>query len=336
MKMHAILLVRGRVMKKAIVTVDTEGHIGDDPVRRLIWGETTDGIQCGIPLIMNLCDEVGAKALFFLDFAEAWHYGEGKIAEVAKYIVERGHNVGVHIHPDHMADPKRMFLHEYSYEEQYSIIKECTNLYRKILGKPPISFRAGKYGANYDTLNILAELGYRADYSEFYGYNKWCGIQPPVTGDETIRMNNDLIEVPTMSYENHFGKLFHRYDKLDIEMPLREQQYVLDLLLKSENINTIVMFIHSFSLINWKRDPNNPCINKQTITKMKRMLSTVATSDLLCFKNELDIINSEYVDMTHFTVPSISGITALFFMIPKSYIMGKKLIYEKIWNKRKE
>ena len=91
-------------MKKAIFTVDTEGHDGVDPVRYLIFGETKNGEKAGIPLIMDMLDQFNAKGLFFVDFAEAWHYGKEKIIAVVQYIRERGHDVGVHIHPDHMAD----------------------------------------------------------------------------------------------------------------------------------------------------------------------------------------------------------------------------------------
>ena len=53
---------------------------------------------------MDVCDTYNVKALFFLDFAEAWDYGCDKIKEVVKLILKRGHDIGVHIHPDHMLD----------------------------------------------------------------------------------------------------------------------------------------------------------------------------------------------------------------------------------------
>ena len=254
-------------MKQIIITVDTEGHVGIDPVKHLIWGENNNGEQYGIPLIMDLCEEVGAKALFFVDMAEAWHFGKEKIAEVLKYIDSRGHICGVHIHPDHMADPHRLFLYEYSYDEQYEIISKCTDLYEEILGKRPKAFRAGKYGANWDTMNILDALGYKADFSEFYG-QKWCGINPHITGDKTVLVKNHLIEVPVMSYRSHFAHLLNRYDKYDINSSLYEQKRVFDLLIKKD-IQTIVAFFHSFSLLNWRILPNCPKLNKRMVKKCK-------------------------------------------------------------------
>ena len=94
-------------MKKAIFTVDTEGHDGKDPVKSLIFGKTKNGILAGIPMIMDICDKYNVKGLFFVDFAEAWDYGKDSITKVVKYIKKRGHDVGVHIHPDHMMPSKK-------------------------------------------------------------------------------------------------------------------------------------------------------------------------------------------------------------------------------------
>ena len=154
---------------KAIFTVDVEGHVGNDPIRHLIYGETSDGKEYGIDMIMDLLDRNGIRGLFFVDIAEAWDYGEEGVCSVLRHIKDRGHDVGVHIHPDHMADKRRSFLHEYSYDEQYDIIRKCTDFYEDVLKERPEAFRAGKYGANRDTLDILARLGYAADFSQFYG-----------------------------------------------------------------------------------------------------------------------------------------------------------------------
>ena len=304
-------------MKNVIVTVDTEGHVGSDPIRHLIWGETKSGKKCGIPLIMDLCDEYGAKAIFFVDMAEAWDYGEDKIAEVIQYIATRGHEVGVHIHPDHMADPKKLFLFEYSRDEQYEIIEKCTNLYKKLLGVQPRTFRAGKYGANHTTLDILSELGSAADFSEFYGYDKWCGIKPAVTGDQTVKLKNGLIEIPTMSYENHFGTVFHRYDKLDTNMSLIEQKYVLSKLIDAQYVDTIVLFAHSFSFLNWRRFPNNPEINKKEVKRFKNMLSIVSKNACLHYSSLEEIITRQYEEIKQPITPTISGAAALAFYLLK-------------------
>ena len=45
---------RYNIEKKVIFTIDVEGHIGTDPVDKLIYGNV-DGKSYGIELIMDIC-----------------------------------------------------------------------------------------------------------------------------------------------------------------------------------------------------------------------------------------------------------------------------------------
>lgn len=274
-------------MKPVLVTIDTEGHDGVDPISHLIFGETESG-RYGIEYIMDEFDKANAKVLFFVDFAEAWDYGRDKVERVVRTILDRGHNVGVHIHPDHMADKNRLFLYEYSREEQYDMIKRCTELYTEIVGRPPKSFRAGKYGANHDTLDILSELGYKYDFSEFY-HQKWCGIQPPITINAPCRYKN-LVEFPvTMHQSVHIGP-FVREDKLDIEqMTAGELKYALTQIAKAPFDMVTTLFFHSFSLLKWREQPDTPGVNGKNIEKLKSAVKAVAENKELYFITEADL-----------------------------------------------
>lgn len=314
-------------MKQVIVTIDTEGHAGKDPIQHLIWGQTPSGQLGGISLLMDIFDEYGAKGLFFVDFAEAFDYGADRIAEVVQSIIQRGHEVGVHIHPDHMTNTKKQFLFDYSYEEQYEIITKCTELYTKIIGKKPEAFRAGKYGANYQTLDILAQLDYKADFSQFYKYTKWCQINPPLTGNEMVRIDNGLIEVPVMTYNHSFPGLFNRYDKLDINSSRQEHSYILNKLVNDSTVNVIVMFAHSFSLLNWRKNVDNPTINKRIVSNLKHALSIVKGDDRMEFSNLETILSKpiRHASEASKTVIRVTGIPALYFCFNKAkqVIMGK-------------
>ncbi len=281
-------------MKPVLVTIDTEGHDGEDPIRHLIFGETADG-HYGIERIMDEFDKANAKVLFFVDFAEAWDYGRDKVERVVHTILDRGHNVGVHIHPDHMADKKRLFLYEYTREEQYDIIKHCTDLYTEIVGQPPKSFRAGKYGANYDTLDILCELGYQYDFSEFY-HQKWCGIHPELTINAPCRYKF-LIEFPvTMHQSVHLGP-FIREDKLDIEqMTAGELRYGLTQIAKAPFDMVTTLFFHSFSLLKWRGRPDAPEKNEKNLRKLQSAVKAVAENKDMRFITEADLVNVTVAD----------------------------------------
>ena len=239
-----------------IFTVDVEGHVGTDPIDHLIYGRTLDGKLCGIDLLMDILDQSGIQGLFFVDIAEAWDYGAERIAEVLRHIRNRGHDVGVHIHPDHMADKSRLFLSEYDYAEQYELISRCTDFYDQVLNDNPSMFRAGKYGANKDTLDILSKLGYKVDFSEFYG-QKWCHINPPVAKVNVQRLSNNLLEVPVTSFISLDVGFYHRYDKVDCGQQFSEFKTVFKKLSAADK-DIIVLFAHSFSLLDWRRTPNSP------------------------------------------------------------------------------
>ncbi len=274
-------------MKPVLVTIDTEGHDGADPIQHLIFGETADG-RYGIECIMDEFDKANAKVLFFVDFAEAWDYGRDKVEKVVRTILDRGHNVGVHIHPDHMADKKRLFLYEYTRDEQYDIIKRCTDLYTEIVGHPPKSFRAGKYGANHDTLDILCELGYQYDFSEFY-HQKWCGINPPITINAPCKYKT-LTEFPvTMHQSVHVGPLV-REDKLDIEqMTAGELRYGLTQIVKAPYDMVTTLFFHSFSLLKWRDRPDAPEKNEKNLAKLQSAIKAVAENKDMRFITEADL-----------------------------------------------
>ncbi len=264
-----------KVMKKqAIFTVDVEGHVGSDPVTSLIYGKTKDGELCGIDLLMDILDEFKIKGIFFVDIAEAWHYSEESVAGILRHIKERGHTAGVHVHPDHMADSKRLFLSEYSREEQYEMIKKCTDFYEKVLGEKPVAFRAGKYGANWDTLDILAELGYRVDFSQFYG-QKWCHINPPCAYTKMSKLENGLLEIPVTTFKSFENRWYKRFDKIDCEMDNREFRYVISQMINKDEYDPIVLFAHSFSMLKWRRTPNKPEFSRTKYNRIKRSVQYI-------------------------------------------------------------
>ena len=273
-----------------ILTVDTEGHRGDDPVGKLILGQTAEG-EFGIAKIMDVCDTYNVKALFFLDFAEAWDYGCDKIKEVVKLILKRGHDIGVHIHPDHMLDKDRAFLWQYSEPEQRIMIEKCTQLYKNLVGKSPISFRAGKYSANRTTLDILNDLGYRYDFSQFY-HQKWCKIDPPITVNAPCKYKN-LTEFPvTMHRSVHLMGIF-REDKIDIEQMLPgELQYAFSQVEIQDFPVTVTLFLHSFSLLDWVNNPSEPKLDPIKLDKFEKAIAFVSGSQSLSFikEDELDLV----------------------------------------------
>lgn len=280
--------------KKVILTIDTEGPRGNDPVLYQIWGKVGDEYY-GVPKIIEICDHYGAKGLFFVDIPEIWDMGYEKIREVILYIREKGHDVGVHIHPHHMPNETRQFLFDYSKQEQYEIIDACTKKYIEITGEMPKCFRAGKYGANRDTLDILNELGYMYDFSEFYS-QKWCGINPEIAYILPVRYKK-LVEFPVTIFRSvRLGSLFQRYDKLEATNNVSESIHVLEEYVKTANEELIVLFLHSFSFLYFLDTPDAPTLNEQALGRFEKTMKYISESKDYGFIRESQLDKIPIVD----------------------------------------
>lgn len=279
-------------MNYAVLTIDVEapkgeGYDSNSPIRSFIWGERDKDHKFGVDLIMDMLDELGIVGLFFVDLAEATDYGMEEISNVILHIIERGHEVGVHLHPNHMADEKRFFLYEYTRKEQYNMISACKDLYQHIVGFAPKYFRAGKYSANRDTLDILNDLGFLYDFSEFFG-STWCGIHPPLTASRPCSYGN-LIEIPVTTFFSidFFG--YKRIDKIDLEMSKKIHNYVIDMIDKKSQSNIVTLFLHSFSFMDWRRFPNKPTLIEEKLQKVKSEINHVYTKRNIQFIKPVDL-----------------------------------------------
>lgn len=258
-------------MKKILFTIDTEGPRGSNPVLTQIYGKTDDNEYYGIPKIIDIFDSYNIKGLFFVDIPEIWDYGYEKIRDVLRYIIDKGHDVGMHIHPHHIPGESRQFLFEYSKEEQRNIIKLCTDKYVEICGEMPKSFRAGKYGANYETLEIIEELGYKYDFSEFYS-NKWCGLSPDLAYVLPQKYKN-IVEIPVTVFESiHIPCVYKRFDKLEATNYTPEIIHVLEKYSASSNDEVLILFLHSFSFLNYLYTPDKPTLNEKNLKRFEKLM----------------------------------------------------------------
>lgn len=270
-----------------IFTFDVEAGHTKESIETLIWGRTSTGDYWGLKEQIALLGKYGIKGLFFVDFAEAWDFGEESIKEIVDFIIGSGHDVGMHIHPHHMGD-SRQFLYEYSKNEQYYIINECTKLYRKLTGQNPVSFRAGKYGANYDTLDILCELGYKYDFSEFYS-QRWCGLNPPLCCIKPT-FYKSIIEFPVTVFKSFsLGNVYSRFDKLEIDINSYELLGILRKYSSKNNGAVISLFAHSFSFLDFRGRENNPRLIKRNVRKFIKCLEQTTQENSYKYLSEGDL-----------------------------------------------
>lgn len=235
-----------------LITVDTEAHRGKNPINDWIYGYYK-GEEYGINRIMDICEQFNFKATFFLDIAECWTYGDEVIHKIGQRIIERGHDLELHIHPEHFTkDREKLFLWQYTYQEQINIISSCIKKFQELFNKYPIAFRAGKYGSNYDTLEILNQLDIKFDLSMFY-QNGWCKLNKPVLAINNPVKYKNLIELPVSVFESFNFLGFKRVDSISLDgcSFLEFRNIISDVVLK-KNPRVVVLMLHSFSFI--KRD----------------------------------------------------------------------------------
>ena len=303
---------------KVIYTIDVEGHDGENPFQSLVWGNNKHMQNQGIDKIMDLADEFGIKGLFFVDFAAAWEYGKENVSDVVNHIIERGHDVGVHIHPAHMDCSGRKFLSDYTYDEQFDLINKCTMLYKEITRKSPKSFRAGRYSANNDTLKILNKLGYRYDFSEFYG-QKWCKISPAITSISPVRYDG-IVEIPVTSFQSiKFGS-YEKYNRLDGAHESFFFRYILKRARRIDNIS-VTMFSHSFSFIDWRGHPDTPFADEDAYRKTYANFVFMKEDPEIMFVSEKQLEMIDFPDYCEFPIIQLfkNPIICMLFILKTAY-----------------
>lgn len=135
--------------------------------------------QLGVPLICDILERSNLKATFFLEPFNAELGYPGETEPVARFLVDKGHDVQLHIHPNHVHFGLRQAglphqrtdqMADLDRERQLEFIKAGADLLESWTGRRPIAFRAGNMGASEMTLLALADAGLWIDSSYTFPY----------------------------------------------------------------------------------------------------------------------------------------------------------------------
>ncbi len=246
------------------ITVDTEHSIGGafanpnlKPVgndRRIFY--RAGGKDFGISMIMDTGDHFGIRISFFLETLNKYYFGEKETREVCQYIVNRGHDVQLHLHPNFLnfttPEPaKRLYLdmiHSYSLEKQTELIAEGKADLIRYGAPPSVAFRAGNFGADRNTLIALQQNGFLADSSynrAFLGHS--CKLGHRKIND--VEQTENIWEFPVTNFlEKRMGKGEY-FRPLDINgVSFAQICKVLEQAQEKGPFN-ITVLLHSFSFI---------------------------------------------------------------------------------------
>ena len=171
-------------MLNVFITVDTEvypllsdwrvtGLAGD--ISRDIDGQTREG-DFGLRYQLQLLNEYGLKAVFFVESLFASSVGLEPLRRIVNLIQQEGHEVQLHVHPEWLEHiPSSVWggqrfstIREFSEEDQTRLISLALSNLRACGAGNINAFRAGDYAANFDTLRALARNGVAFDTSYNY------------------------------------------------------------------------------------------------------------------------------------------------------------------------
>lgn len=140
------------------------------------WSEnfarSIDAAGVGIGYQLDRLAANGLKACFFIDPMPAAVFGIEPVRRMVAPILAAGQEVQLHLHPmwvrsDRRApvDDPRHDMRDHDADEQLALIEQARELLRQAGAPDPVAFRAGAFGANRDTLRMVAKAGLRIDSS---------------------------------------------------------------------------------------------------------------------------------------------------------------------------
>ena len=242
-------------------TVDTETSIGGAwdnagpplPLKNTVFGENQSG-TFGIPLIMDILEERGFRATFFIEVFCSYHLGLEPVAAVFDDIQKRGHDAQLHLHPVHRfyweytqggARREQDLLFQFSADEQYQLVKDGVALFRQLSGKSPRAFRAGCYGASETTLAALREAGVPIDSSYNLSFlDKTCGFRSrPLNAPQVLE---GVHEFPVTNFS--VGRP-GSYKPLEISAVSVAEILATIRSLQNTDCRDVVLVFHSFSFL---------------------------------------------------------------------------------------
>lgn len=247
------------------ITIDTEHSIGGafaDPTlkpvgsAKRVFGRIGNS-EYGIPLIMDIGDRYGFRFTFFVEALNKYFFGEKETREVCRYILQRGHDIQLHLHPEYLMFSSSLYnsktpkcnMLSYNLLQQINLIKDgCQTLHNN--GVTNIkAFRAGGFGADINTLKALKENGILIDssYNKFYIKKAEKLFKKYVINDACNIQG--VWEFPI----THFSELqslgLHRTRPLDINgSSFAEMKATLNFA-KKHGPRNITIILHSFSFI---------------------------------------------------------------------------------------
>ena len=274
-------------MTRAYITIDTEYSSGlctgrsraerAENYARCIACLTPEG-PAGITHKLELLARYGQKAVFFVDPMPALIWGIGAIEDVVAPILEAGQSVELHCHTEWLAlagadnplgsQRTGQNIADFPLDDQFEILSFARDALIAAGAPPPVAFRAGNYGANDDTLRVLAELGLTYDTSHTPALPDACRISLGPDMRDPVE-HCGVIEVPVGTIGTLGGGQRHaQITALTLAEMTAALRHARD-----EGREAFVLVSHSFELINRRRLAVNHVVRRRFTGLLRELAS---------------------------------------------------------------
>ncbi len=261
-------------MTKVLITVDTElsallHQQSVDLKSNLassVYGDCAEG-SFGIRWQMDLMRHHGLRGVFFVDPMPALVYGDSWLRDVVGTIIERGHEVQLHIHTEWLEwsteSPVGGALGRnlacFSLDEQIALLDLAIRLLERAGAPRPTAFRAGNYGADDNSLRALKSLGLTWDSSvnpAYLGRDCQISASPDVVG---ASVHHGIVELPVAGLSDRAGRI--RPAQI-CALSAREMREALHHAADNGH-PTFVIVTHSFEMLSRDRNRANRAVIKR-------------------------------------------------------------------------
>jgi hypothetical protein len=244
------------------LTVDTEiwpekweGWDAQDYSEAMTWsiyGRTPYG-EAGLLTQLDLLEKHRLKAVFFVEALCASALGMNPLKSITEDIHHKNQEVQLHLHPEWIEHIRTSQIRgfngpnmaHYDLSDQISMLEEAASNLKACGVENPISFRAGNFGANLQTLQSLVQLGFVFDSSYNPNYPH-CSLNLGIL--QATRVSG-IVEVPVSVFADWSTHL--RPAQL-CACSFEEMSYAL---LRAWHLGwkSFVIVLHSFELLNSAR-----------------------------------------------------------------------------------
>ncbi len=242
-----------------------------------VWGRfSNQSSELGIRFIMDTLESHHIPAVFYLDPFGANSFGKTEFREVCNEILRRKHDLQLHAHPRQRnaywcsegSEPSPDRMRDYSATQQSALLTEARELFYEAGVSPDrlVSFRAGHFAANNDTLSAMAENGLTlsSNLNPCYQQRGECRVDGPEPPPTLFKHENGTWELPISNQSEGAG---FRHMQITAVSAAELRRFLTRA--HQQGASDVVVVTHSFEFFNI--DPLDPKQGRPNVINRSRL-----------------------------------------------------------------